>query len=455
MQRKVSASAKMLEKSASSVFSKEIMESMRAYVGLPKGAHAPLTVKAAIQIVALMACSDVISQDISKATCRLMQHTSGGGRRVVLPREHPVSALLARKPNNKHSWGEFFEILIRYLVITQNAYVAVRRGLGGAPEEMIPVITNRVSYWVNPETGDDVYFIARGTNFERAQLRKFGTFLVNDEMIHFRGRMIDTHEGYSSLLSGASTLALSKALTDYLTKMFANDGRQSGVFTTKEQFGSDEKANSAFRRLKEDLREAWANSNAYGVPILLEAGLDFKAIAADNNDNRSTEIYEQQAAAVASMYRVPQHKIGLTKGVKYENIDKLDDNYLSDCLIPVAKRVEERLRLSMLSDDEQLDYFFEFDRNEMIAADAATTNERVKTGAQTGALSIDEQRRLLGMDPLPNDSGKTRTIPVAMTLVDEKNQIVLNAGGNEKIPTGGATSDGDKPVKPKLAVVGE
>ena len=62
------------------------------------------------------------------------------------------------------------------------------------------------------------------------------------------------------------------------TKLFGNAGKQPLVFETKEGFPNSDMGEAAFRRLKDQLREAARRASGTGEAILLEAGLTAKPI---------------------------------------------------------------------------------------------------------------------------------------------------------------------------------
>lgn len=401
----------------------------------------------AFQIIGVTACTDVISQDISKATLRMYERTDDGGRRLVRPKDHPVAGMLATDPNEEHTWGEVMEMAIRQFVLTQNAYFAKGITRAGEVTELIPLLTLRVTLWVDPDSGMKWYYVTRGSNFERAILRRYPFQIPEENMVHIRGRMVDGVLGYSTLVAGNEAFGLARDIQSYQRRLYSSDARQHGVFELPKEAEFDD---PAFNRLRKQVEEAWRKMRTENYPMVLERGAAFKAITMTAADSEVAKVRDQALIEVCSLLRVPAYKIGHLDGSKYSNIDAQQKVYLDDNLVPVAKRIETVLGRHLLSREDRLSYFLEFDREEMAALDLKTRSQIAKDGVQTGQLTVDEGRRLQGQPPLPNSAGEVRTLAVNYTLIDDNNEVVLQgASGQAQGANGSETDPKEDPDNPK------
>jgi hypothetical protein len=132
---------------------------------------------------------------------------------------------------------------------------------------------------------------------------------------------------------------------------------------------------------------------------------------------------------VARAFRIPPHKIFHLINVKYENMETLESSYAFDTLIPIAKALEERLKVGLLDEKDQERFFFEFDREAMTITDVEKQSEMMKVMLAAGAMTWDEARARRGLNPLPNGAGKARTIPTTYMVVDDNNDIIVAAAG--------------------------
>ena len=72
-----------------------------------------------------MQCAAVKARDIAKAEMYLWRK-SGRTYVRVEPGEHWFSRMLARRPNDYHSWAEFWRMVITHYALSQNSYILKR-----------------------------------------------------------------------------------------------------------------------------------------------------------------------------------------------------------------------------------------------------------------------------------------------------------------------------------------
>lgn len=408
----------------------------------PFGENRPLPLDEAVQISAVLICLDVMSQDIAKTPLYLRRRLKNGGSEIVAPKDHWLAKMLALEPNQWHTWYEFIEMLMLHLGAVQNAFIAKKYTRGGNIEQLIPVLPGRVRIYVDEARQQYSYDVERLTPNERMMLASFkGEYLLQDEMIHLRGRMFDGLFGYSNLDAGATVMGFSKALMEYQTRLYKNDGSVRGVFQMpKEQV--EPLDDRVFKRLKEQLSTRWAASRDAGVPIVLEQGMEFKSVAMNADQAEVAKNRDKAVEDVARIFRIPPHKLMHLVAVKYENLESLEKQYVSDSLVPTCQRFEQRLTRALLSEEERLDYFLQFDRMAMQLTDVEKQAKMIETLMDRGALTIDQALQKGGMNPLPNGAGNVRLIPQGYHLVDDKNQIIIQAGQPTK------DEPDDKPEEP-------
>ncbi|MFA5897887.1 MAG: phage portal protein, partial [Hyphomicrobium sp.] len=105
--------------------------------GLPT-AHsgARVTAESSLYVSTVLACCRVIANGLSQVPFRVYQEV-GGRRRPAA--EHPLYALLYRRPNSWQTSYELRETIAFHVLLTGNAYVFVNRvGIGRTIKELIP-----------------------------------------------------------------------------------------------------------------------------------------------------------------------------------------------------------------------------------------------------------------------------------------------------------------------------
>lgn len=419
----------------------------------------PLALDEALKLTAVLVCMDVLAQDIAKTPLWLRRRLPNGGSEIVEPKEHWLAKMLALEPNDHHTWYEFLEMIILHLGAVQNCFIAKRYRDRMRTEiaELIPVLPGRVRILVDEEIDQYVYEVSASTPHERLQLNGVDKYLLEDEMIHVRGRMFDGLFGYSNLEAGSATMGFSKALQQYQTNLYKNDGSVRGVFKMKNEQAL---SNTAFTRLKEQLSNRWASSRTGGVPIVLEEGLEFQPVAMNADQAEVAKNRDKAVEDIARLFRIPPHKMMHIVNVKYENMDTLEKAYIHDTLVPICTRVEQRMSRALLSSDERTEYFLEFDRMAMQLGDIDKQSKLIETMMDRGAMTVDQALMRVGMNPLPNGSGNVRLIPQGFRVVNDANEVLIEAGqptqnsvgqdNNQNADNAGGQKDADIVTFPKL-----
>lgn len=405
------------------------------------------SVQDALEQAAFMLCCDVISQDIAKAPLRLRRRTSPTTSEIVMPREHHAAALLARRPNRRHTWPEYHEMSVYWACLTSNSYAAVFRDRFGDPLELVPLQTGRVQERI--EGRDAFYEITAATQQEQALLGSMFLRLHERDVIHVRSRMLDGMDGYSTLVAGKKTLETGKTIDRFRENLFGEEGQTRGVFTRDKSI-DDTMPDPAFQRLRSQFKVMMNKFRQQTEPILLEGGIDFKPISSKPIELEFAAQFSAQINATCRLLRVPPHKVFQMDGIKYENLETSEKMYVGDTLVPVCNRFEARYGSTLLNEDDQLDYFFEYDRDAMTLRDPARETERVIKTLERGAVQIDEARAKLGMNPLPNGQGKARLIPTNMTLIGEDGKVLIAGSSNPKPDASGkdeTPKPADEPAK--------
>lgn len=386
-------------------------------------------------------CAAVKARDIAKADMVLWREI-GRSWEEVKPREHWFAKLLRRKPNQYQSWTDFWRMTVMHLELAQNAYIFPLITRLGEVRELVPIMPARCRERISPD-GRLFYEIHAGTEFERAQLGDTHIIVPADRIIHLRGKLLDGMHGVSSLQLGNPVFALLGAISQYQTVLFGNEGKAPLVFETDQAFTGD-MADVAFRRLKDQLSERTKKAARSGDPILLEAGLKAKPIATNPRDALTTEAYNQQVERICGLMETPPHKIFHYNSVKYDNQSAANAQYANDCLIPIAKNIEEKLRLQLLGEDEIDDHWPEFDRMALLAGDPATLMGILDKALKGGAVEINEVRDRLPLGLNPIEGGDVRYVPVNMAIVDRAGNIVHQAATGQPQPGGNEPDQDDE-----------
>jgi HK97 family phage portal protein len=404
-----------------------------------------ITGDAALGMAMAVICAGIKARDIAKADMYLWRK-QGKKYVQVEPKDHWFARMLARRPNEYHSWAEFWRMVIMHYALTQNAYILKFVRPNGQVDALIPLPTGRVQM-MNTSDGRVFYEIAAVTQFEKGVLGDRENIRVPAwMMIHLRGRMYDGAKGLSNTSLGAPFFELIGAIGSFQANLFKNDARQPIVFESDTtSFATGDQADAAFQRLKQQLREAVRRMNQYGDPILLEAGYKAKVVAQNARDAMTKEAFDQVVLRICALMETPPSKIYALDSIKYDNQAELNAQYANDILLPIANDIRDKFKLGLLTQEEWEIFSPEFDQMQLLAGDPKTLMEIIDKAMKSSLMTVNEGRERLPMGLNPTKGGDVRLLPVNFALVDEQGNITQLAGKGQANNDGTTPNTGNAP----------
>jgi HK97 family phage portal protein len=365
----------------------------------------------ALTVPGISACTQVISDDMAKTPLRLYRRVKGGGR--VRAEDHQVYRLLKDHPApwlTSYAWRR---ALFQSMALTGNSYARPRRDAFGVVDRVTNLKTRQITHrWA-----DD------GEPFFDLQLAGGGRLsgLGYQDIVHHHYRGSTEYGenggiyGCSPLATHKETIGLAIATEAFAAKFFKNGARPSAVIETDKTFTNDEVAN----RMRRQVENILGGVDNAGKVAILELGLKLKQWSVNNNDAQLVELRKQQAADIATMWRVPPHKIGILDKATFSNIEHQSMEYVTDTLMPLAAMSEQQLEIALLSESEQEEYFIEYDLDGLLRGDLASRYRAYAIGRQWGWLSADDILAKENQNALPDGKGQIYLTPINMAPAGE------------------------------------
>ena len=285
------------------------------------------------------------------------------------------------------------EVLAAQLALHGNAYVQLIKDGAGVPVELYPLRPERVQVVAGEDGWPNAY---RYVLADRTL-----TIALEDEhgwpnIIHLRGfHPTDDHYGAGCLAAAAPAVAVHNAASEWNRALLANAARPSGALVYA---GEDGGALSAeqFDRLKSELQNAFQGHGNAGRPMLLEGGLDWKAMSLSPADMDFATLKAAAARDIALAFGVPPMLLGLPGDNTYANYREANRALWRLTLLPLAGKILAGLHAGLgdwFAEAPQIDV----DRVPALAED------REKLWAQVSSadfLSDAEKRAMLGLSPM-------------------------------------------------------
>jgi len=254
--------------------------------------------------------------------------------------ENDPAAQFLAQGNPDATVTEIFEQFYGYLQVSGNGYFegtlvdGVPIALYALRPDRVSVITNKQG-WV---TGWD--YTAGG--FKRTFRRDHTTGCA--PIYHMR-LFHPTHDqyGFSPLEAAAQAVDVHNEGGRWTKALLDNSARPSGALIYKGASGSDRLSDEQFDRLKTELEGSHTGVNQAGRPMLLEGGLDWKAMSLSPSDMDFIEARREAAREIALAFGVPPMLLGIPGDNTYANYKEANQAFWRQTIIPLTRKTAKGL----------------------------------------------------------------------------------------------------------------
>lgn len=301
---------------------------------------------------------------------------------------HPLLDLLAR-PNPGQAGAAFMEALYGYLLISGNAYLQL---IDSGPEarELHLLRPDRVSVVADASGWPVALDHSEGERRQRIALGEAGSGgALHLKLFH----PLDQHYGFPPLEAALMALDIHNAAGRWNKALLDNSARPSGALVYAPKEGGN-LTDEQYERLKAELEEGYSGAARAGKPLLLEGGLDWKAMGLTPKDMDFLEAKNGAARDIALAFGVPPMLLGIPGDNTYANYQEANRAFFRLTVLPLVTRTAKELSawLAPLF-GEGLRLWFDADQV------AGLTGERDALWARVGAadfLGEDEKREAVG-----------------------------------------------------------
>jgi HK97 family phage portal protein len=327
---------------------------------------------------------------------KLVSENVGAAPYLAYEGEHPLTAhplldLIAR-PNPRDDRAGFLESIAANLLIAGNAYVEAV-SIEGAVRELYVLRADRMRVVPGPDGWPQAYEYVAGGQTVRFEQTGALPPILQLKLFH----PLDDHYGLAPLEAAAIPVDVHNAAANWNKALLDNAARPSGalVYTGPE---GGVLSDNQFARLKRELEENYQGARNAGRPLLLEGGLDWKAMSLTPKDMDFMEAKHSAAREIALAFGVPPMLLAIPGDNTFANYQEANRVFWRQTVLPLAGRIADALArwlgpgfgdgIRLVVDADQLD---------ALAADRTALWERVNGAA---FLSANEKRALVGFAPV-------------------------------------------------------
>jgi HK97 family phage portal protein len=309
---------------------------------------------------------------------------------------HPLAQLLTR-PNPRQDGGVFFEMLYAHLLLAGNAYVeavALDDERQHAVRELYALRPDRMKVVPGTDGWAEAYeYSVGGRSVRFEQSASPVPPILHLTFFH----PLDDHYGLAPVEAAAVALDTHNAAAKWNKALLDNAARPSGALVYCGPEGAL-LSDAQFDRLKRELEGTYAGAVNAGRPLLLEGGLDWKAMSLSPKDMDFLEAKHTAAREIALAFGVPPMLLGIPGDNTFANFQEANRVFFRQTVLPLATRVGNALAQWLAPDvGDAVRVMIDTDRIDALASDRSALWERVSNAA---FLTLNEKREAVGYAPL-------------------------------------------------------
>jgi HK97 family phage portal protein len=307
---------------------------------------------------------------------------------------HPLTRLLTR-PNPRQDGGVFFEMLYAHLLLAGNAYIEAV-ALGDQLRELYALRPDRIKVVPGADGWAESYEYSvggRGVRFD--QLASPLPPILHLTFFH----PLDDHYGLAPIEAAAVAVDTHNSAARWNKALLDNAARPSGALVFAGADGSM-LSEQQFDRLKRELDDTYTGAANAGRPMLLEGGLDWKAMSLTPKDMDFLEAKHTAAREIALAFGVPPMLLGIPGDNTFANYAEANRSFFRQTVLPLASRTGNAIAQWLAPQfGDGIRVVVDTDRIDALAADRAALWDRVSNAA---FLTLNEKREAVGYGPVSN-----------------------------------------------------
>lgn len=396
----------------------------RSVGGYPSAAGVDINDQAALSCMAVYAAVRLLSETVGSLPGHVMRQTEMAKEKATT---HPLYPIIHEQPNPEQTALEWRETAMCHLLLRGNHYSEKQYDQGGRLMALWPIHPDRVTV-ERPSPNAPLSY--------RVSIPGGGEVRLSPErMLHLRGLGSNGITGWSPIAVARQSVGLAIAAQEYGARLFRNDTRPGGVLEHPMKLSPP-----AYERLRTSIENAHQGlSNAHRM-MILEEGMKWHQIGINPDDAQFLESRKFSVTEIARMFNIPPHFLRDLERATFSNIEHQGIEFVVYTLRPWVIRLEQRLKIELLSTQDRVTHFIKFNVDGLLRGDIASRYNAYHMAKQDGWINADEIRELEDLNPIPGGKGQDYWQPVNMGVVGQMPQQQPDSTGTQNDAFAGRAS---------------
>ena len=347
-----------------------------------------------MQVSAVNACVRILAESVAQLPLYLYKLDEDGSK--IKATDNPLYFLLHDEPNPEMTSFSFRETLMVHLLLWGNAYAQIIRNGKGEVIALYPLMPNRMEV-SRDEKG--VLYYSYTTSADDPQTNKGSIVKLSSyDVLQIPGLGFDGLVGYSPIAMARNAIGASIATEEYGARFFEHGANPSGILKHPGVIKDPAK-------IRDSWNAAFAGSNNAGKVAVLEEGMEYTPVSLPPGDAQFIESRKFAIEEIARIFRVPLHLIGSLEHATFSNIEQQSLEYTLYTLDPWVRRWEQSMHRALIRMDDKDRYVIKFNVDGLLRGDYQSRMNGYATAIQNGFMSVNDVRRVEGLDLLPDEEG--------------------------------------------------
>lgn len=355
-----------------------------------------VTAESSMGLSAVFSAVRVISEDLASVPLEVIKTTNG---RKEKHNNHFLYSLVHDAPNHYQTAFTFYDNGGALANLWGNFYARIHRDSLGRAAELEILHSSKVSHYVIDR---QIWYRVQG---EYKLIR-------SENMIHVAGPSFDGIAGVSMIALHRETIGDGIAARNFGSSFFKNGAALDGLLSSEQHLKSEQ-----IKEYKEEWNKNYSGIGNQHQTAVLGAGLKYQPIGVPPEDAQFIETKKYNDVAIAGIFRVKPHKMGILDRATFNNIEQLSMEHVVDTIRPWAKRFEQEFTRKLVPERERGTISLKFNLNALMRGDSQARMTYYKGMKEVGAYSANDIRQLEGENPV--DGGDIRLTPLAYMPVEQ------------------------------------
>lgn len=354
-----------------------------------------VTLASSLEVMAVLGCVKVISEDVAQVPLKLFRKRKGGGSDEAT--DHPLSDMLDAGPNDWQTSFDFIENLAIQAALGGNFY-SFKNMVRGKIAEILPFPPGAVQ--VEWKGFTPIYKVTASDGSQKD--------LPAEAIWHMRGPSIDTQTGMAAIHQAREAIGLAMSTEDAHAKLHANGAQTSGLYSVDGTLNPEQ-----YKALSDWVMAQVSGANR-SKPLILDRGAKWTSSAMTGVDAQHLDTRKFQIEEICRAFRVMPIMIGQAdKAATYSSAEQMFIAHVKYTLQPWFRRIEKSINKYLLTkEDRAAGLYVKFLPNALMRGTAKDRAEYYYKMWSMGTMNADEIRAMEEQNPCPG--GDIYRVPLNM-----------------------------------------